>query len=107
LHHFLHFVIICKSAASLTFLQGSKSAPPKLRPAGHIRPAKVFYVARVAVIDNSIDYFVSRHHETITTFKIKVLSALTNVLSLCEYDLSTLQTQFYGEIQLILLFVFK
>jgi hypothetical protein len=30
-----------------------ETAPPKLRPAGHIRPAKVFYVARVAVVNKS------------------------------------------------------
>jgi hypothetical protein len=84
-----------------------RPAPPKLRPAGHIRPSKVFYVARFAVIDKSIDYFVSRHLETITTFIIKVLSALTNAPRRCEYDLSTLQTQFCREIQLSLLSVFE
>jgi hypothetical protein len=71
----------------------TRSAPPKLRSAGHIRPAKVFYVARVAVIEKSFDYSFSRHHETIKSFIIRVLSALTKAPRFCEYDLSTLQTQ--------------
>jgi hypothetical protein len=85
----------------------TRSAPPKLRPAGLIRLAKVFYVARVSVIDKSIHYFVSRHQETIKTIIIRFLSALTNAPRICDYELSTLQTQFYGEIQLGLLSVFK